>query len=88
MNPFVYGEKVTGENFCNREEEIKELVSEISSGQNIMIFSPRRFGKTSLIGEVLTKLQKKGLFTVYIDLFPVISNEDFAGISLKSISLS
>ncbi|MCK4766426.1 MAG: hypothetical protein KAW12_29795 [Candidatus Aminicenantes bacterium] len=87
MNPFVYGEKVKGENFCNRQEEIKELVSEISSGQNIMIFSPRRFGKTSLIGEVLGRLEKKGLFTIYIDLFPVISNEDFARISLKSISV-
>jgi hypothetical protein len=40
MNPFVYGEKVSGENFCNREQEIKELTSEISSGQNIMIYSP------------------------------------------------
>ncbi|MCP5102800.1 MAG: ATP-binding protein [bacterium] len=87
MNPFVYGERVKEENFCNREDEIKELVSEISSGQNIMIYSPRRYGKTSLIDEVLRKLDKKGLFTIYIDLFPVISNEDFVRISLKSISL-
>ena len=87
MNPFVYGERVKGENFCNRENEIKELVSEISSGQNIMIYSPRRYGKTSLIDEVLRKLDKQGLLTVYIDLFPVISNEDFVKISLRSISL-
>lgn len=86
MNPFVYGEKVKGEYFCNREEEIKELSSEISSGQNIMIYSPRRYGKTSLIDEVLDALDKKGLLTVYIDLFPVISDEDFVRISLKSIS--
>ena len=49
MNPFVYGERVKGENFCNRKEEIKELVSEITSGQNIMIYSPRRYGKTSYL---------------------------------------
>ena len=73
MNPFVYGEQVSGENFCNREIEINELTSEIDSGQNIMIYSPRRTGKTSLIGEVLEKAKSKGILTVYIDLFPVIS---------------
>ncbi|UCH97305.1 MAG: ATP-binding protein [Candidatus Aminicenantes bacterium] len=87
MNPFVYGEKVSGENFCNREQEIKELVSEISSGQNIMIYSPRRYGKTSLMSIVLTKVEEKGLIPLYIDLFPVMSNEDFVRISLKAISL-
>jgi AAA+ ATPase superfamily predicted ATPase len=86
MNPFVYGEQVGGENFCNREHEIKELTSEINSGQNIMIYSPRRFGKTSLIGEVLEKAKSKGILTVYIDLFPVISEKDFVSISLESIS--
>ena len=86
MNPFVYGEQVSGENFCNRQDEIKELVSEISSGQNIMIYSPRRFGKTSLIGEVLGKVRADGILCVYIDLFPVISERDFVSISLKSIS--
>lgn len=86
MNPFVYGEQVGGENFCNREREIAELSSEINSGQNIMIYSPRRFGKTSLIGEVLRKAESNGILTVYIDLFPVISERDFVSISLKSIT--
>lgn len=86
MNPFVYGEKVSGENFCNRTREINELASEITSGQNIMIYSPRRYGKTSLIGEVLKRVSDKGLITLYIDLYPAISSEDFVRISLKSIS--
>jgi hypothetical protein len=29
-NPFVYGETVTGENFCNRKQEITELVNDIN----------------------------------------------------------
>jgi predicted AAA+ superfamily ATPase len=87
VNPFVYGEKVSGENFCNREQEIEELVSEISNGQNIMIYSPRRYGKTSLMSIVLKKVEEKDLVPVYIDLFPVMSNEDFVRISLKSLSL-
>lgn len=87
MNPFVYGEKVSGENFCNRQQEIKELISEISSGQNLMIYSPRRYGKTSLISIVLKKVEEKGLIPLYIDLYPVMSNEDFVRISLKYLSL-
>jgi len=87
VNPFVYGEKVSGENFCNRQQEIKELISEISSGQNLMIYSPRRYGKTSLISIVLKKVEEKGLIPLYIDLYPVMSNEDFVRISLKYLSL-
>jgi len=86
MNPFVYGERVGGENFCNRTKEIAELTSEISSGQNIMIYSPRRFGKTSLIDAVGKAVSAKGIIAVYIDLFPVISEQDFVRITLKSVS--
>ena len=53
MNPFIYGEEVSGENFCGRERELSDLTSEIKSFQNILIYSPRRFGKTSLIKKVL-----------------------------------
>ena len=52
-NPFIYGEEVSGEYFCDREEEIKELLRDIENSQNVIIFSPRRYGKTSLIKEVL-----------------------------------
>jgi AAA+ ATPase superfamily predicted ATPase len=64
------------------------LTSGINSGQNIMIYSPRRYGKTSLMSIVLSKVEKKGLIPLYIDLFPIMSNEDFVRISLKSISLT
>lgn len=86
MNPFVYGERVGGENFCNRVREIKELTSEILSGQNIMIYSPRRYGKTSLIDNVMRETSEKGILTIYIDLFPIISIEDFVRVALKAVS--
>jgi len=52
-NPFVYGETVSGDNFCDRSLETKELVTDVKNGQNVIIFSPRRYGKTSLIKQVL-----------------------------------
>ncbi len=76
-NPFVYGKVVRGEAFADREEEIAALLADIESGQNVIIFSPRRYGKTSLILEVLDRTKDRGLLTVYLDLFKVTSVETF-----------
>lgn len=76
-NPFVYGEAVSGSFFANRDKEIKELKSELRSGQNIIVYSPRRYGKTSLVKKILVELKKEGLITLYIDLFFVNSKQKF-----------
>lgn len=85
-NPFIYGEAVRGKYFADRQEEIQELIRDISRGQNVIIFSPRRFGKTSLILEVLEKLRNEGLITVYIDLYKVTSKEKFITTLAQAIS--
>jgi DNA invertase Pin-like site-specific DNA recombinase len=41
-NPFVYGEQIRGENFCDRYVEIKELLKDIENGQKVMVYSLRR----------------------------------------------
>jgi len=76
-NPFVYGETVSGDNFCDRVLEIKELIADIKNGQNVIIFSPRRYGKTSLIKQVLRKVKVQGILTFYIDLYPAINKGKF-----------
>lgn len=76
-NPFVYGEAVSGDYFTDREKEAKELKAELRNGQNIIIFSPRRYGKTSLIKKILSELKKEGMITLYIDLFFVNSKQRF-----------
>lgn len=86
MNPFVYGEEVGGDNFCNRKSEINELLRDIKNGQNVMLYSPRRYGKTSLVKEALRRAKTQGIFTVYIDLYPALSEEDFVRLSVKSIT--
>lgn len=85
-NPFCYGEAVAGEFFTDREEEIKMLKSTLKSGQNAIIISPRRYGKTSLIKKVLSDLKKENLLTVYVDLFPATSKEKFISIYAKAIA--
>lgn len=87
-NPFVYGEEVAEETFCNREEEIKELIKDIKDCQNVLIFSPRRMGKTSLIKEVLKQVENENILTVYVDLYPAITKEYFVEIFAKAIAKS
>lgn len=86
QNPFIYGQEVSGEIFCNRREEIKELLSDIRSGQNVIIYSPRRYGKTSLIKEVLRKARKEGIVGIYVDLYAVLKEDDFVSIYATAIS--
>lgn len=78
VNPFKAGNAVTGEYFTDREEEIETLVLDLKSSQNVILYSPRRFGKTSLILEVISRLRKEGYLCVYVDLFPISSKRNFA----------
>lgn len=76
-NPFVYGEAVTDENFCNRVEEINKLKMDLMNSQKVFLISSRRMGKTSLIKTVLARLKGEGLITVSIDLEAFSSYKGF-----------
>jgi AAA+ ATPase superfamily predicted ATPase len=81
-----YGEKVTGDIFCNRIQEISELVNYIKNGTNAIIFSPRRFGKTSLINQVLEVTRQKSILSFYVDLYPAVNKQKFIEIYARVIS--
>ncbi len=77
-NPFRLNEIPVKAPFCNREKPIADLISFAESNTHVVLFSPRRYGKTSLVRRVQYKLQKSGYITVYCDLFGVTSIEDIA----------
>jgi len=87
-NPFVYGKEVSGDDFCNRSDEIKELYRDTVNSQNVIIFSQRRLGKTSLIGEVLKRSRNKGILAVYVDLYATLTEEDLVHMYAKAVSES
>lgn len=66
-NPFRYGDIVEGDYFTNRSTELNDLKSELESGQNVILISPRRFGKSSLVKRALSDLRSRVLST-YVDL--------------------
>jgi AAA+ ATPase superfamily predicted ATPase len=88
QNPFFFGEVVTGENFTNRVNEIKRLTTELRGGHNIFLISPRRYGKTSLIINVLECLNKEGLLTFYFDLYKVASLRELLEAYAKGVARS
>lgn len=75
-NPFTLGIAQNDE-FCDRIRETGELVRHAQNGNNVVIFSPRRYGKSSLVKRVLRELERKDFLAVYIDLFPIHSEQDF-----------
>jgi len=75
-NPFQFGTVVRGENFCNRKEELSVLKSYIKDGYSVWLYSPRRYGKSSLIQKAFSEIE--GVKTIYFDLYNVKSLDDFS----------
>ena len=87
-NPFEYGGVVSGEAFCNREQETTDLVRAMQSAQKLFVLSERRYGKTSLVRAALSKLPRKGYLCAYVDLWPTDSEATFATAVAKAITES
>jgi AAA+ ATPase superfamily predicted ATPase len=49
INPFVVTGRIPTEYFCDRIQESTRLVKSITNGNNVVLISPRRMGKTGLI---------------------------------------
>ena len=77
MNPFKYGTVVADRYFIDREKEIARIKDDLLNGINIILYAPRRYGKTSLVMQILNDLKTSQVKTVYLDLFQVYSLESF-----------
>lgn len=85
MNPFFYGGVADGNYFCNRSKEIEEIRRDIRSGLNILLYAPRRFGKTSLVLKALGHIEGP---SVYFDMMPVIDEREFVQNYFRAVSAS
>jgi AAA+ ATPase superfamily predicted ATPase len=77
-NPFRYGIAVDDPFFVDREQEMSDFSKWLKSGQSLVVYSPRRYGKTSLILKLLKNFRNEGYNTIYIDFFKVNSRRRFA----------
>ena len=74
---FVYGMSVGGNNFTDRIEETKRIKLDFENGINVILISPRRMGKTSLIKKVISEVDNPMIKIVYMDIYDCRSEYDF-----------
>lgn len=76
-NPFVFGVPVEGANFTDREKEKREILDALMAGQNLILFAPRRYGKSSLLREIMRGLDKEKFLPLWIDVSEVSTVRGF-----------
>ena len=84
-NPFRYGALALDDAFTDRERELKELTSDVVNGQDVVIFAPRRYGKSSLVWRVQRELTKKRVLVAHVDLMTTPTKEKLAEKLAKTI---
>lgn len=79
QSPFQFGTLATDENFIDRTEDRAMLKQLLSSRINVMLVSPRRWGKSSLVKKAMTELclEDKSVRVCYIDAFSIGSEAEF-----------
>lgn len=67
-NPYHYGTPVTGAQFAGRRAETAALETRMRDGINVLISSPRRYGKTSLLLRATERLRREGAAVVSVNV--------------------
>ena len=66
---FVYGMSVEGDNFTDRVNETKRLKMDFENGINVILVSPRRIGKSSIVRKVMKEITDPKIKIVFIDIY-------------------
>jgi uncharacterized protein len=85
QNPFRFGSLALDAAFTDREEERAEVISDVRNGQDVVIFAPRRFGKSSLAWSAIQTLSAEGVLVAQVDLMTTPTKERLASALAKTI---
>jgi uncharacterized protein len=77
-NPFRFGALAFDAAFTDREAEIDELMADLRNGQDVVLFAPRRYGKSSLIWRVAQQLVTEDVLVAQVDLMRTPTKEKLA----------
>ena len=79
INPFRFGDLALDDAFTDRAPELKELRSDMRNGQNVVVFAPRRYGKSSLIWRASHELIRgRQVLVAQVDLMKTPTKERLA----------
>ncbi|MGZ8782824.1 MAG: AAA family ATPase [Gaiellaceae bacterium] len=84
-NPFNFGDLALDATFTDRDDELRELKADIRNGLNVVVFAPRRFGKTSLVLRAAQELASEGVLIAQVDLMQTATKEQLAAKLAASI---
>ena len=78
INPFIVTGKIEPEYFCDRIQESARLIKSVTNGNNMVIISPRRMGKTGLIQFCYEKPEiREEYYTFFIDILHTSGLREF-----------
>lgn len=85
-NPFIVTGKIEAEFFCDRVNESARLIKSTKNGNNMVIISPRRMGKTGLIQFCYDKEEiSENYYTFFLDILHTSSLREFTYLLGKTI---
>lgn len=85
-NPFIVTGRIAPEYFCDRVAESARLIKSITNGNNLVIISPRRMGKTGLIQFCYDHPQiRDEYYTFFLDILHTSSLREFTYLLGKEI---
>jgi AAA+ ATPase superfamily predicted ATPase len=84
-NPFTFGDLALDQAFTDREAELRELTADMRNGQNVLVYAPRRYGKSSLVMRAAQEVQRRKVLVGYCDLMRTPTKERFAAALAKTI---
>lgn len=87
-NPFTYRAYTSKEHFCDREDELKTLLSHCTSHVDTTLISERRMGKTGLIHRLFEEIKDLNIpiLPVYADIFSTCDLADFIKVISETVS--
>jgi hypothetical protein len=85
-NPFKYGPIALDDSFTDRGAEINELATDALNGQDVVVFAPRRFGKTSLVHRAAQRLTTQKALVAEVDLWVTPTKEKLAARLAREIA--
>jgi AAA+ ATPase superfamily predicted ATPase len=85
-NPFKYGPIALDDSFTDRASEVAELSADALNGQDVVIFAPRRYGKTSLVHRVAQQLARRRALVAEVNLWFTPTKEKLASRLAREIA--
>lgn len=84
--PFRIGDHVTGPYFTDRAEEVARILAALRASTRLLVFGPRRMGKSSAIAVAAERARSEGVLVVRADLATASGLVDVANRLLRSLS--